>query len=362
MSAVKILAFGILATGTVAHSTLAGSMSRGRGGHRAEADRDPAETSFRIAPTGRHVSFQEFGAQNLATTSNNPANGAGQQAINGPGQGGGLVLGTSGAMVGTAYPNQVNNPGATPALPTGYLAPISLPASPPDAFINFGTAPFTEAGTLTTGNPVPFFESAAFTHLFPNGSPSSSDVARFEAQVMATIQHTYDAAHLPIRLTADPTAGAVHSMSVVSGASYSANPDVIGITDVGNNGFSFIDKFGSARSVDQLAVAIGHNLSHELMHAFGIADHPEQGGPYVDAATASLATLSDANTGFSDVAARLLSTLNFQDVGDAINSKRVDGGQILIPDATTVPEPSTVALWALVGGVALAIRRGRRAC
>ena len=36
-------------------------------------------------------------------------------------------------------------------------------------------------------------------------------------------------------------------MSVVSGASYSGNSSAIGITDVGNDGFSFIDKFGSGQ-------------------------------------------------------------------------------------------------------------------
>ncbi len=332
MSGVKILALGALMLASSVVPALGGSIL-------ATSSAGPWPSGWIASPA----------AQNLASPSYNPgASGV----INQGGNSGcvtGLFLGVTGSSSSFAPPQA--------APPQAVSTPSTV-----DAFINFGSGPYSEANTLTTGNAQPFFNSPAFTHLFGAGGPTSADVSNFENEVIATIQKTYNQAGLAIGLTTDPTVAAAHTMSVVSGASWVGNANAIGITDVGHNGFSFIDKFSGATTVDQLATAIGHNLSHELMHAFGIANHPEQSGPYVDAAASTLQTLSDPNTAFSPVAAQLLSTLNFQAVGQSIlsSSQNVDGNQILLPDPATVPEPSTVALWTLAGGL-LAARRRRRA-
>ena len=45
------------------------------------------------------------------------------------------------------------------------------------------------------------------------------------------------------------------------------------MTQVGGNGFSFIDQIApSAHSLDQLEWIVAHNISHELMLAFGVPE------------------------------------------------------------------------------------------
>jgi hypothetical protein len=155
-------------------------------------------------------------------------------------------------------------------------------------------------------------------------------------------------------------------MSVVSSATYPSNPDAIGITTVGANGFSFIDKLAYATTPDQLAWAVAHNLSHELMHALGVANHPDTTGNYLDAATATWSVLIDPNTKFSPAAVQLLSQL-LATAGTTTGTASlpgaqlmkglgVDGAQIL---ETPVPEPSTIAIWTLITMGSLVVLRGR---
>src|SRR5439155_15323318 len=94
-------------------------------------------------------------------------------------------------------------------------------------------------------------------------------------------------------------------ISVVANTSFPSNPNAIGITDVGANGFSFIDKLNYASNPTDLAWAVAHNISHELMHAFGIGYHPDD-GVYVDAGTATWSTLADPNAQFGPSATQLL--------------------------------------------------------
>ena len=375
MSAVKILTLGSLVTIMLVKSSLAGSIfSTGDYQHQVaqQADSNP------IRPGSGLTASQE----NLATSSSYSAWYFGQATRESQqGSVSNLFLGLTGAdqaPSGNSGQSSTNLAGGSLGVIqngwTSYGAastPSTVPAPAPavsssnlaDAFINFGSGPYPEASTLTTGNALPFTSSPAFTHLFGSGGPTPTDIANFENEVLATIKTTYNSAGLPITLTTDPNTPAAHTMSVVSGASYTGSAGAIGITDVGNNGFSFIDKFSAAQTPDQLAIAIGHNLSHELMHAFGISNHPEQTGPYVDAATATFQTLADPGTSFSPVAAQLLSTLNFQAVGTSVvaGTRGIDGGQVLIPSPSPVPEPSTVALWAMAAGLLYAARRHRSA-
>ncbi|KAJ3050522.1 hypothetical protein HK102_012284, partial [Quaeritorhiza haematococci] len=122
----------------------------------------------------------------------------------------------------------------------------------------------------------------------------------------------------------------------------------------------FIDKLNYASNPDQLSWAVAHNVAHELMHAFGVADHPDQTGKYLDAAAADWKMLTDPNTTFSPAAVELLKTLSngasSGTVGaemlktgllaaqchcnfcDTMTGMGIDGAQVL---AAAVPEPAT---------------------
>jgi hypothetical protein len=218
---------------------------------------------------------------------------------------------------------------------------------------------------LTTGNPQAWYTSPSVVSAF-GGVPSATQQTTFTQSVLADIQHTFQISGLNISLTTDPTVPALHTMSVVSGATYPSNPDAIGITTVGADGYSFIDKLAYATTPDQLAWAVAHNLSHELMHALGVANHPDTTGNYLDAATATWSMLIDPNTKFSPAAVQLLSQLlatagtstgtGSSPGAQLLKGMGVDGAQIL---DTPVPEPSTIALWTLVSLVGLAVRRHR---
>ncbi len=374
MSAVKIFALSVLVTGALASSTLAGSI-RNPVHTRDHAERRItgviAPHSTPVAPAAQMANWSTtpvIAAANLAGGSADPGSsnsggGFTAQAAGFGNQSGGLVLNMSGSTAavfqGISYVG--NNPTPTPT-PTPTPAPTPPTPAQADAFINFGNGPFLEAQTLTTGTPQSFTTSPVFTHLFPNG-PTSQNVTDFENQVLATIQKTYSDANLPLHLTTDPGVSAAHTLSLVSGVSNPQNPGAIGITAVGNNGFSFIDKFATITDPTQLATAIGHNLAHEMMHAFGLANHPETDGPYIDAARTTVASLTDPSTDFSPAAATLLSTLNFHDVGDSILSgaQQIDGAQVLVgPGGASVPEPSAVALWGALAGIAGIVRHRRK--
>ena len=93
-------------------------------------------------------------------------------------------------------------------------------------------------------------------------------------------------------------------MSLVSNASSAAFPGAIGTTDLGANGLSFIDPMAqAAQSVDQLEWIVAHNISHELMLAFGVGENYDQTGNYIDARNANFAMLIDPNATFSAGAA-----------------------------------------------------------
>ncbi|MDG3002788.1 PEP-CTERM sorting domain-containing protein [Paludisphaera mucosa] len=238
-----------------------------------------------------------------------------------------------------------------------------------DAFINLGGQPYAEASSLTVGDAKPWYQSPAAASAF-GGTPTADQQAGFTQDVLNKVEKTFQLSGLNVNLTADPNVPASHTMSVVSGASYGPNANAIGITDVGNNGFTFIDKLNYATNEDQLSWAVAHNVSHELMHAFGIGQHPDQTGDFIDAATANWNLLTDPNTTFSPSAVALLKSQSASGVDagsigaevmksgllaaqeDAFN---VDGDQVL---AAPVPEPATLAVWVVAGlGGGLVLRR-----
>jgi hypothetical protein len=264
--------------------------------------------------------------------------------------------------------NWVNNPAylsslGSPAQPStstptsaASVPPVSVaPASSVNAFINMGSSTYASADNLTTGNPQPWYNSPSVTAAF-GGSPSAAQQASFQQTVLADVQHTFQISGLNISLTTDPTVPAQHMLSVVSGASYPSNPNAIGITTVGGSGFGFIDKLSYATSPDQLAWAVAHNVSHELMHALGIGTHPDTTGQYMDAATANWSMLIDPNAKFSPQAVQLIQAAMS---GSAASAGGIEGAQLL---EAPVPEPATIAVWTIsaLGGIGMIRRKANR--
>ena len=85
---------------------------------------------------------------------------------------------------------------------------------------------------------------------------------------------------------------------------------------VGANGFGFIDKLSYASSVTDLEWAVAHNLTHEIMHTFGIGNHPDPTGDYLDAATATWSLLSSPSATLSPMAVQAIVAKNLGRNGD----------------------------------------------
>ena len=249
------------------------------------------------------------------------------------------------------------------------ISNVSNSGGPVDAFINMTSGPFPEASTLTTGGAQPWYQSPSVVQAF-GGVPNAQQQASFTQTVLQDVQHTFQLSGMNPTLTTDPSVAALHTISVVSGTSYGANSAAIGITDVGNNGFSFIDKLGYATNPTDLAWAEAHNIAHELMHAFGVGYHPDSGN-YVDAGTASWATLIDPNSQFGPAATQLLlasqyGTLSSGSTGSSFGAEllnptgtKIDGDEVL---PQPIPEPVTMAIWAIgaFGGMIVLRRRNGR--
>lgn len=259
--------------------------------------------------------------------------------------------------------------------PTVMSATAAEPAYKADAFINLGSGPYAES-SIMTGDPKPWYTSPAASAVY-GGTPSSDQRADFGRDVLSKVEQTFALSDVDVKLTTDPNVPAPHMMSVVSGAYYGPNPDAIGITQVGDSGFSFIDKLNYASDPDELSSAVAHNVAHELMHALGVGTHPDATGDYIDSATADWKLLTDPDAKFSPSAVALLKSAmangaDSRGLGaEMFKSRRAAGhrhafheigGEAILADATPVPEPATVVVWTLtlLGGVALH-RRGRRA-
>jgi hypothetical protein len=237
-------------------------------------------------------------------------------------------------------------------------------SAPVDAFINMTTGPYPSASALGAGNAQPWYDSPAAIQAF-GGIPNAQQQASFEQTVLQDVQHTFQLSGMNPTLTIDPNTPAQHTLSVVSGLYDAANAGAIGLTNVGGSGVSFIDKLNYASDPTDLAWAIAHNVSHELMHAFGIGYHPDS-GTYVDAASATWSTLTDPNAQFGPQATQLLLASQYGALSGSTSATGV-GAELLNPGGTKVdgdetiatPEPATVAMWAFgaIGGLVVLRRR-----
>ncbi len=258
---------------------------------------------------------------------------------------------------------------APAAAPAAFVAPASAPAY--DAFVNFGTAAFAGQSSLTSGEARPWFVSPAATKAY-GGVPTAQQVQDFGKTVLDRVASTFADSGLAIRVTDNATDAADHMLSVASGLSATSNEGAIGVSTVGRDGFSFIDKLGYATSADELMWAVAHNVAHELMHTFGGSHHTTVQGGNLDAAVADWSTLINPDTRFStESVAEMTRNLRqggllsrsgslAQELGHAPSCQCSTQCQILHINGVPVPEPTTVALWTAMAGLGWVARRKNR--
>ncbi len=270
------------------------------------------------------------------------------------------------------------------SLAVGSSAPVIPTSAPADAFIDLGDGPYSNAKVLTTGGAQPWYNSTTAINAF-GGLPSTEQRSSFDQLVLSRVEQTFQLSGMSPTFTLDPNASALHTVSVVSNTQNGSDSNAIGMTEVGGDGFGYIDKLASLKlNVDQLAWAVAHNVSHELMHAFGVGTHPDSTGEYLDSASASLAMLTDPNTTFSPTAVQLIKDTDYglNVTGSGIGAEKLStdpnhvsakcgcifcrgiyGGKT-ISDAQTlespVPEPSTILVWGTsLAAAGLFVRRKR---
>ena len=262
----------------------------------------------------------------------------------------------------TPSPAPVVAPASAPApvlsttpQPAAYsTAPSPAPSATPvvNAFVNLGTGPYPLASQITTGNALPWYDSSQIAGFF-GGQPNAQQISAFNSTVLQRVEQTFQLSGVSVNLTADPTVPAAHTLSLVSNTTSNTTSGVIGMTQVGASGFSFIDQEAkSAQTLDQLEWIAAHNISHELMLAFGVGENYDQTGNYIDARNASFAMMVNPNATFSQAAAQALdlalSSHNTATTG--LNDAQVINGQ-------PVPEPTTVICWLAGLSAAFLIRR-----
>ncbi len=241
---------------------------------------------------------------------------------------------------------------------TGSSTTSSSSGATADAYINFGNGPYPESSALTTGGAQPWYTSPTVEKFYGGQQPNAQQQAAFENTVLQDVQTTFKlSGGLNPNLTIDPSVSANHTLSVVSNTSNGSNPNAIGITDVGRNGFSFIDKLTGAQSLNDLEWAVAHNVAHELMHAFGVAAHDDKTGQYLDSATATWSLLTNPNTTFSQAAIDDIRSRNFDPSNTnsaSLGAEQIDGDLEIVP--SPVPEPTTLVMWGMLLSLFVGVR------
>jgi hypothetical protein len=288
------------------------------------------------------------------------ASGSGNANLVGPLWTGGQNLDSGDAtnQVSNSAPSAFWNVTATGSSASAAPAPAASPAPASTAsyaaFVNMGSAPYANTADLTSGSPQPWYSSSAVAQVY-GGTPNAQQQASFEATVLARVQQTFNLGGVPITLTGDPSQSSAHMLSVVSQSVNPAMPGAVGMTNVGGNGFDFIDNAAkAAQSVDQLEWIVAHNVAHELMLAFGVPEKNDQTGQFIDSTVANWNMMVNPNATFSPGAIHDLLNANFL----ASNTGSGSPSAQLI-DGAPVPEPTTVALWVVGAAGALVVRRSR---
>ena len=195
----------------------------------------------------------------------------------------------------------VMQPQSPPPPPPVAAAPVA--AGPVDAFINLGSGPYPLQNSITTGNAQPWYDSAQIASLF-GGQPTAQQIQSFDNAVLSRVQQTFSLSGASVTLTDNSNVAALHTVSLVSNTQSSSLSSAIGMSQVGASGFSFINNIASsAQSVDQLEWIVAHNISHELMLAFGVPEDYDKTGNYIDSRVADWAMMVNPASTFSPAAA-----------------------------------------------------------
>ncbi len=244
-----------------------------------------------------------------------------------------------------------------------YSPTISAPASTlssgsVDAFINLGNSPYPLQNTITTGNAQPWYSSSQISSFF-GGQPTTQQIQSFDNTILQRVQQTFSQSGVNVTLTDNPSVAALHTLSLVSNTSAASLSTAIGMTQVGASGFSFIDHIASsAQSLDQLEWIVAHNISHELMLAFGVPENYDTTGNFVDARSANWAMMVSPTSTFSAAAAQALDQALASQNGSTSGTQL---GAQLVGSESPVPEPATIALWTAAGAaIVIAKRRKSR--
>jgi hypothetical protein len=236
-------------------------------------------------------------------------------------------------------------------------APAPLASAAPaaaQAFINVGSGPYPLAAAITTGGAQPWYNSTQLTSLF-GGQPTAQQIQSFDNAILQRVQQTFSQSGISVSLTENPNTPALHTVSLVSNTASATLSSAIGMTQVGGNGFSFIDQIApSAHSLDQLEWIAAHNISHELMLAFGVPENFDKSGNFIDSKIADWAMMVNANSTFSPDASQAITQALSSQTPAGITDQL--GAQEVNP--APIPEPTTIAIWGLAA-IALAISRRR---
>jgi hypothetical protein len=234
------------------------------------------------------------------------------------------------------------------------LADSFSASTTPTAFINLGGGPYPNQAAITTGNAQPWYDSSQLTQFF-GGQPNQSQIANFDAAINADVESAFQQSGVPLSLVYTPGAAA-HTLSVVSNTASLAFPGAIGTSQIGANGFTFIDAIAPyAQSLNQLEWIVAHNISHELMLTFGVGENYDTTGNYIDARMANWSMIINPNSTFSPAAAAALRA--------AMNPLPTDFtvyAQMINP--MSAPEPTTWALWGLATATLLWRQRRKARC
>ncbi len=233
-------------------------------------------------------------------------------------------------------------------------------AAPVQAFINVGSGAYPLAAAITTGGAQPWYNSTQLTSFF-GGQPTAQQIQSFDNTILQRVQQTFSQSGISVSLTENPNVPALHTVSLVSNTASSALSTAIGMTQVGSSGFSFIDQIAhSAQSLDQLEWIVAHNISHELMLAFGVPENYDTTGNFIDSKIASWAMMVNPNSTFSTAAAQAINQALASQAQPALTGML--GAQEFNPSPPPIPEPATLAMWglAVVGFAAFRLVRARR--
>jgi hypothetical protein len=243
----------------------------------------------------------------------------------------------------------------TPSM-SGVSSTAPTASAPVQGFINLGNGPYPQAAAITTGGALPWYNSTQVASLF-GGQPTAQQIQSFDNTILQRVQQSFSQSGISVTLTDNPNVAALHTISLVSNTASATLSSAIGMTQVGSNGFSFIDHIApSAQSLDQLEWIVAHNVSHELMLAFGVPENYDKTGNFIDSKLANWSMMVNSSSTFSPAASQAIAQALASQSQSASGNQL--GAQEYNPSPAPIPEPTTVALWGLAA-VAFAVSRRR---